>query len=250
MNRQSSNTIRRVWNNRRALISMCSDCSEMLVLASMGRPDLFWSVNTLARSVTKWMTKHCLVWSTISVKPQTRGSAVMWKITLTIATLVYSEMRHLQVTCGIQNQRREAYCAYLEQSRLFQFHGCARSKPQFPTAVPSLRLFRWTQVYEWTVCQRFSLGNAYWKHCLVKQPRETLNVMNAMKSFRLIHLLMLVSLSRLTAVRPTSPTVHIQPNCASAKTTRHRSKRSIKDEAQTQGVSQERTESIWIVRFR
>ena len=48
-------------------------------------------------------------------------------------------MLHLQVTCEIQNQRQEVNCAHLDHTRSFQLRGCARSKPQFLTAVQSLR---------------------------------------------------------------------------------------------------------------
>ena len=37
---------------------MLSNCSEMLKVARIGRPDILWSVNKLARSITKW-TKAC-----------------------------------------------------------------------------------------------------------------------------------------------------------------------------------------------
>ena len=37
---------------------MLSNCPEMLYLARIGRPDILWSVNKLARSITKW-TKAC-----------------------------------------------------------------------------------------------------------------------------------------------------------------------------------------------
>ena len=37
---------------------MLSKCSEMLLLARIGRPDILWSVNKLPRSITKW-TKAC-----------------------------------------------------------------------------------------------------------------------------------------------------------------------------------------------
>ena len=37
---------------------MLSNCSEMFFLARIGRPDILWSVNKLARSITKW-TKAC-----------------------------------------------------------------------------------------------------------------------------------------------------------------------------------------------
>ena len=38
----------------------------------------------------------------------------------------------------LKNQRQEVYCACLDHTRLFQLRGCARSKPQFLTAVQSL----------------------------------------------------------------------------------------------------------------
>ena len=105
------------------------------------------------------------------------------------ANLVYSQMHHLQVICRIQNQRQEVCWAHLDHIRLFPSHGCARSKPQFLTAVPSLKLFRLTQVYVWMVYQLSSFGTACWAFCLVKQPLETLCVTNARESFRLIHIL-------------------------------------------------------------
>ena len=37
---------------------MLSNCSKMLILARIGRPDILWSVNKFARSITKW-TKAC-----------------------------------------------------------------------------------------------------------------------------------------------------------------------------------------------
>ena len=41
------------------LSHVCSqNCSEMLILGTIGRPDILWSVNKLARSITKW-TKAC-----------------------------------------------------------------------------------------------------------------------------------------------------------------------------------------------
>ena len=37
---------------------MLSKCSKMLILGTILRPDILWSVNKLARSITKW-TKAC-----------------------------------------------------------------------------------------------------------------------------------------------------------------------------------------------
>ena len=79
-------------------------------------------------------------------------------------------MLHLQVTCEIQNKRQEGYCACVDHVRVFEFHGCAKSKPQFLT-----------QVYTWMVCQLFNLGSVCWKRCPVSQPRGTLRVTSATK---------------------------------------------------------------------
>ena len=57
-------------------------------------------------------------------------------------------MLHLQVTRGIHNQRQEVFCGYSDHTRLFSFRGCARSKPQFLTAVPSLKLCHLPQFCE------------------------------------------------------------------------------------------------------
>ena len=43
------------WEN---VQSMLSNCSEMLILARIGRLDILWSVNKFARSITKW-TEAC-----------------------------------------------------------------------------------------------------------------------------------------------------------------------------------------------
>ena len=65
----------------------------------------------------------------------------------------------MQLTCEIQCQ--EVYCAYFYHVRLFPFHECARSKTQcLLTAVPSLKLFRLTQVYVWMEYQVFSFESA------------------------------------------------------------------------------------------
>ena len=49
---------RRIEICGRIVKSMLLNCSECLYLARIGRPDIPWSVNKLARSITKW-TKAC-----------------------------------------------------------------------------------------------------------------------------------------------------------------------------------------------
>ena len=43
---------------RRIVTSVLPNCSQMFILARIGRLDILWSVNKLARSITKW-TKAC-----------------------------------------------------------------------------------------------------------------------------------------------------------------------------------------------
>ena len=100
----------------------------------------------------------------------------MWEIRLRTANFDDFKMLHLQATCETQNQRQEVYCAYLDHTRLFPFRGCARSKPQFLTAVPSLKLYRLTQVDVWMTRKLFNFGSVCWERYSVSQPRETLSV--------------------------------------------------------------------------
>ena len=114
----------------------------------------------------------------------------MREIGLKIANSVCSKMLRLQVTC-------ETPINVSRYIRAFQFHGCARSKPQFVTAVPSLKLFRSMQVYEWTVYQRFNSGNVSWKQYYNKPGNGNFQRERVMCFF----------LSQLTMSRPTFPTL-------------------------------------------
>ena len=190
MHGRSPSTSGPLWNNRRTVL-------KCLYMSRIGRPDLLQKQHG-----TMFVTKGCWDWESTSIKPKTSGNSAVWDIRLKIANLVHSKMRHLQVTCRIQKQRQDLYCAHLDRTRLFPLRGCARSKPQFLTAVPNLKLIRLTQVYVWMV------GNII----PVCQPRGTLSVTNATESFRLIHILTIVYLSPLTTFRPTFPTAHTQPN--------------------------------------
>ena len=75
------------------------------------------------------------------------------------ADLVCFKTRQWQVISQTQILPLEDYCAYLPLMRFNQFHGCARSNVQVFIAVPRPRWFRLMQVYELTVCERFTFGN-------------------------------------------------------------------------------------------
>ena len=132
--------------------------------------------------------------------------------------------------CGIQNQRHEVYCAYLDHTRLSTFRGCAR---QFLTAVPILNLLRLTQVHVLMDYQLVYVGTVCWKRYPVDQPRETLSVTNARESIRLIHSLT-IFLSPLSTFRPIfpklplNPTLHIRRQCGSYSNAHHRTKPKFK----------------------
>ena len=83
---------------------MCSQIVlKLLYLARIGRPDILWSVNKLARSITKW-TKAC-------DKRQSRLISYM-----------------------IQNLLQVEHCVSSEATRSFQPGGCVRNKLQFRAA--------------------------------------------------------------------------------------------------------------------
>ena len=137
-----------------------------------GRPDLLWSFNTLARSVTKW-NRVC-------------GKRLLRLISCIDQT---SNDRHF-CHVGNSDRRLQAWslpiCFICRWRARFQIHvrrfilriwiahvgsqsrGCARSKPQSLTAAPSLTLLRSTLVYECMVYQFFNNGSVYWKHCPIR----------------------------------------------------------------------------------
>ena len=245
MPRRSPNTSRRLWNSRRTLCSMCSNCREMIVFGKKRTTRSImvnWSTGTISNKM-----EHSLGQMVADIGKLAQSNHEQQTILscVKVANLVYSTMPHLLVTSWIHNQRQEVWCACSDPTRLFSFRGCARSKPQVLTAAPSLKLFRSTQIYYvWMVDQLHNLGSVCWKRCPVDQSLETLSVANARDSLRLTHFLTLVYLSALTTLRPTFPSTPTQRHSTLSKTMRQW---STKDEAPTKGMLQERTESIWIV---
>ena len=189
MHRLSPNTSKRLWN----IGELSAVCAQVvlkpLYLAKIGRPDLLLTVNILARSETKW-NKACakrlpkLINNINQIQKKTTGNSVMWEIKAKFANLVNSKVLHLQVTCAIQNQRQDDYCAYWDHTRLLPSRGCARRKPQFLTAMQSLKLCRSTQVYVWMVYQLSNLESVCWNHFPVTSAKgNMLSVINARESF-------------------------------------------------------------------
>ena len=127
---------------------MLSNCSEMLYLARIGRPDILWSVNKLARSITKW-TKACdkrlnrlisYIHHTSEYKQYCHvGNTAKNADWDCFMTLISREI------LKIQYPLLEEHCAFLEVIRLFQQVGCARNKLLFLTVQQNLKSSLWTQ---------------------------------------------------------------------------------------------------------
>ena len=96
---------------------------KCLYLARIGRPDILWSVNKLARSITKW-TKACdkrlnRLISYIHTRVST-NNIVMWEILLSNADWDCFRTLTLREILKIQNPLQEEHYVYLAVINLFQ----------------------------------------------------------------------------------------------------------------------------------
>ena len=129
--------------------SVLTNCLEMIVL---GRPDILWSMNKLARSVTKW-TQAC-------------DKRLAWLISCTHHTNDYRQYGHDVNTaqhCGLglfqdsdfagdlegSKSTSGVSCVFLEAEHWFQSVGCARNKHNFRIVPQSLKLFLWMLDFAW-----------------------------------------------------------------------------------------------------
>ena len=89
-------------------------------LARLGRPDILWSVNKLARSITKW-TKACdkRLNRLISYILHTCEYKQYWVILQNNADWDCFKTLILREILRIQNPLLEEHCAFLEVIRLF-----------------------------------------------------------------------------------------------------------------------------------
>ena len=131
------------------LSNVCSQIVlKCLYLARIGRPDILWSVNKLARSITKW-TKAC----------DKRLNRLISYIHHTSEYKQYCHVGNTAKQCRlglfqdlilreiwkIQNPLLEEHFVFSEVIHLFQQVGCARNKHQFLTVQQNLKLSLWTR---------------------------------------------------------------------------------------------------------
>ena len=92
-------------------------------MARIGRPDIPWSVNKLARSITKW-TKACdkrlnrLIRKFI--KRVNTNNIVMWEIQINNADWDCFKILTSREILKIQNPLQGEHCAFSEVIHLFQ----------------------------------------------------------------------------------------------------------------------------------
>ena len=122
-------------------------CSQIvlkcLYLARIGRPDILWSVNKLARSITKW-TKACDNWFHIFIVHLNTDNIVMWEILLNNAVWDCFKTPILREILRIQNALLAEHCAFWEVIHLFQEVVCARNKLQFHTGQQNPKSSLWS----------------------------------------------------------------------------------------------------------
>ena len=100
------------------LSQVCSQIVlKMFYLARIGRPDILWSVNKLARSIIKW-TKNCDKRLNRLISYQTVFA--LWVILQNNADWDCFKTPILLDILRIQNPLLEEHCAFLEIIHLFQ----------------------------------------------------------------------------------------------------------------------------------
>ena len=116
---------------------------KCLYVAHIGRPDILWSVNKLARAVTKW-TKACdkRLARLISCIHHT---CEYWQYCYVGDTAqqcwlgLFSRLWFCRRRWETRSQQQEEFCAFSEAEHLCQKVGCARNKPQFHTVLRKLK---------------------------------------------------------------------------------------------------------------
>ena len=123
--------IKEELENKGEMPEVCShNVLKCLYLARIGRPDILWSVNKLARSVTKW-TQACdrrlarLIFY-IRFTSDFRQYCHMG-MRLNIVDWGYFKILTLQEILKTRNQHQAEFCAFWGVEHLYRSVGCARS---------------------------------------------------------------------------------------------------------------------------
>ena len=154
-------------------------CSQIVLkcvyLPRIGRPGILWSVNKLARAITKW-TRACdkrlarlitYIHFASGYKPYCHVGNTAWQCRLDcFKTLT------LQEIFLIRNRLQVEHYASFEATRLFQWGGCARNRLVCHTFQRNLGKFLWMQVCAWTQFPRLISGVWWLLWCIQTQVKS------------------------------------------------------------------------------
>ena len=135
-------------------------CSQIVLkcfyLARIGRPDIQWSVNKLARPITKWTKAR-----------DKRLNRLTSYIHHTCEYKQYCYVGNTAEQCRLGlfqhsdfagDLLRVKHCAFLEVIHLFQSVECVRNKLQFRTVQQNQKSFLWMQDWGWMVFPHLIYG--------------------------------------------------------------------------------------------
>ena len=129
------------------LSQVCSQTVlKCLYLARIGKPDILWSVNKLARAFTKWI-QACdrRLTRLISYIHHANEFRQCFHVAtrLSIVDWVHSKTQILLATLRSQNQSRVESYVFSEAEHSFPSAGCARNKRQYRTVTYSDERLTW-----------------------------------------------------------------------------------------------------------
>ena len=163
---------------RGTIVNVCSQIVlKCLYLARNGRPDILWSVNKFARSITKW-TKACdkrlsRLISYIHYTSEYKQILSCGKHCQNNADWDCFKTQILQDILKIQNPLLEERCASLEATRLCQLAGCVRNNLSFEQLNRIRNLFLGRRFLVWTVYPRLTCG--IWSFTVLHRNRNQRN---------------------------------------------------------------------------
>ena len=225
-------------------------CSQIvlkcLYLARTGRPDILWSVNKLARSITKW-TKAC----------DRRLARLTSYIHHTSDCRQCCHVRHTAQHCRLGLIQDSDFAGDLDDSKstsgwflcVFGSRTCARRKRQYPTVLQDQKSFRWMLFFRMDGfnCSRF-MGCGDRSVTFIEQYQNT-NQSSSRTLFAESQIQtpnkrdteMLISCRMWTTSPQTQILLKVSLSCTSLKTTKQRSKWSSRG-VQRRDTCQEPTE--------
>ena len=150
----------------KSVVELSQVCSQIvlkcLYLAWIGRPDISWSVNELARSTKKWtqlvakrlnrMISYIHHASKYKKYCHVGNTSKQCRLGLFQDSDFAGDLEDSKSTSG------GTLCALVEVIHLFLSVACARNKLPFRTVQQNLKLYHWTLNWDWMICLLWNYG--------------------------------------------------------------------------------------------